>query len=251
MAKTAYDEQWWLEALRVAEWDAFEQMLDFHFPPLRLSETNVWAYRRYDWRAALVVLNRIFALGHERLVARVLSTNFKGPLTIDALCSLLVVIERANRLFHKVATTQTERRRRARVIAQAARVLAEEISSVSCQSDISLARYLLAQEEGHVRRIPVLSASRYEDLAALAEKMVDIPKVVSSPGASNAHKLYFLRELTDYLATKYDRPMRSLVLALAGLYFDVSEMTPNDLAKYAPVKKGGKKDRLFSPLNFN
>jgi hypothetical protein len=136
------------------------------------------------------------------------------------------------------------------VIAQAARTLAEELSSVSCQSDLRLARFLLSEAEGRNRRLPIVAAERYEDLAAVADKMTEIPKVVGSPGSPNAHKLYCLRELTDYLAANYGRPMRSLVLVLAGLYFDVSDMTTNDLAKYAPVKKDTKRGRLFSPLNF-
>ncbi|HDX0827453.1 TPA: hypothetical protein RNS97_001067 [Stenotrophomonas maltophilia] len=250
MAKTSCNEDWWIETLRVAEWDGFEHMLDFNFPPPRSYDINWWAYPRYNWKAALVVLNRIFALGQERAVARALSTNFHSPLTLNAVSDLLVVVERSHGLYHKVATTQAERKRRARVVAQAARILAEELSSASCQSDIRLARYLLAQEEGEARRMPDTSAGRYLDLAALAEKMVDIPKVVSSPGTSNAHKIYFLRELTDYCAARHGRPMRSLVLALAALYFDVSDMTTNDLAKYAPVKKGQRHGRLFSPLNF-
>lgn len=250
MTKNKYDEEWWLGGLRFAEWYSFELMLDFHFPPSRVYDTHRWDYPDVNWRNTLVVLNRIFALGHERALARALSTNFTESLSIEALSRLLSVVERSNRLFHKVATTQVERKRRARAIAQAARILAEELSSVSCQSDMRLARYLLAQEEGRVRRILAVSSDRYEDLAAVAAKMVDIPKVVSSPGTSNAHKLYFVRELTDYLAAKYGRPMRSLVLALAALYFDVSDMTTNDLAKYAPVKKGSRNGRLFSPLNF-
>lgn len=251
MTKKACDEEWWVETLRVVEWNNFELMLDSYFPPPRVYGYDAWDYRgASNWRPAMVVLNRIYALGQERVVARALSTNFSGPITIDALSTLFVVVWRANSLFHKVATSQTERKRRAKVIAQAARILAEEISNPSCQSDIRLARYLLAQEEGSPRRMPLLSERWYEDLAALAEKMPEIPKVVSSPGTSNAHKLYFLRELTDYLAGKYGRPMRSLVLALAGLYFDVSDMSVNDLAKYAPVKKVSGHGRLFSPRNF-
>lgn len=247
---SAEAEEWWIETLKVVEWNAFEEMIDFYFPPARDYEDPRWYYPKVDWRAVLVVLNRIFALGQERQVARALSTNFTKPLTIDAVSGLLQALDRANRLFHKVATTQTERKRRARVVAQAAKTLAEELSSESCQSDLRLARFLLSEAEGRYRRYPLMAAARYEDLAAIAEKMTEIPKVVGSPGSPNAHKLYCLRELTDYLAAKYGRPMRSLVLVLVGLYFDVSDMTTNDLAKYAPVKKGTRRGRLFSPLNF-
>ncbi|RTY14782.1 hypothetical protein EKT70_05960 [Stenotrophomonas geniculata] len=250
MSRFTCDEKWWLETLEVVEWNAFEEMIDFHFPPPRDYDAPRWYYPRIDWRAVLVVLNRISALGQERQVARALSTNFSKPLTIDAVSRLFEVLDRSIRLFHKVATTQVERKRRARVIAQAARTLAEELSSVSCQSDLRLARFLLSEAEGRNRRLPIVAAERYEDLAAVADKMTEIPKVVGSPGSPNAHKLYCLRELTDYLAANYGRPMRSLVLVLAGLYFDVSDMTTNDLAKYAPVKKDTKRGRLFSPLNF-
>jgi len=254
MSRSAYDEEWWIEGLHLAEWYCFELLLDAYFPPLDLDRGfELWRYPSFDGRRALVVLNRIFALGREREVARALSTNFKKGLSLDSLeslCALLAVVDRANTLFHKVATTQSERKRRSRVIAQAARVLADELSSPVCQSDLRLARYLLSQDEKGERRYPLESPKRYEDLAAVAEKIADIPKVVASPGTANAHKLYVLRELTDYLVDWYDRPMRSLVLVLCGLYFDVSDMTTNDLAQYAKVNKKRRHGRLFSPYNF-
>lgn len=249
--KSVEGENWWLEGLRVAEWYSFELMVDSYFPPPWNRTLQHWRpYCDLDWRRALVVFNRIFALGLEREVARALSTNFKKSLSIESICELAVVVDRANKLFHKVATTQSERKRRAKVISHAARILAEELHNPSCQSDIRLARYLLGREEDEPRRYPAMAPARFEDLAAIAEKMVDLPKVVASPGTPNAHKLYFLRELTDYLVDTYGRPMRSLVLALAGLYFDVSDMTTNDLAQYARVNKKRRHGRLFSPYNF-
>lgn len=249
--KSAEGEEWWLEGLRIAEWYSFELMLDSYFPPPWNRALDQWRpYSNLDWRRALVVFNRIFALGFERQVARALSTNFKKPLSIESICELAVVVDRAEKLFHKVATTQSERKRRAKVISQAAKILAEELHNPACQSDIRMARYLLAKEEEGPSRYPAMSPARFEDLAAIAEKMVDLPKVVASPGTPNAHKLYFLRELTDYLVDTYGRPMRSLVLALGGVYFDVSDMTTNDLAQYAKVNKQRRHGQLFSPYNF-
>lgn len=250
MAKTELDEDWWLESLRGAESYSFELMLDFYFPPPSYWKPDLWIYPDVDWQRSLAVLNRIFALGYERQVARALFTNFKRPLTIESICKLVVVVDRANKLFHKVATTQAERQRRAKVISRAAKILAEELDSPACQSDLRLASYLLAQEEGMPRRQFAMWPARFENLAAVAEKMVAIPKVVASPGTPSAHKLYFLRELTDYLVDTYGRPMRSLVLVLGGLYFDTSDMTTNDLAQYAKVNKKRRHGRLFSPLNF-
>lgn len=250
MTRASHDESWWLESLRVAEWNSFELLMDHWFPPPRSHDAGRWDHiAPFDWEGALRVLNKIFAFGREGDVARALSTNFAEWPGLEYFSSLFVVADRAYRLFPRLAITQAERKRKSKVIAQAARTIAEELGHPATQSDVYLGRYLLSEIEGSARRMPPTNPSVYENLAAIAEQMVDIPKVVGNPNSPTAHKLYFLRELTDYLSASYERPMRSLVLVLASLYFDVSDMTTNDLAKYAPVKKDKVYNKLFSPRN--
>lgn len=248
MSRTTFDEDWWIESLRVAEWYCFELMLDKWMPPPRtLGAYNSTIPRSCDWESALRTLNRIFSLNSERSVARALSTNFKRWPGLDQFSNLLAFADRSRRMFPKVAITQVERRRKGRAIANAARTIAAELRHPAAASDLRRSRFMLAESEGRVRRLMNLDPLSYENLAVLAESMGELPKDVGNPNAPNAHKLFFLREMTDYLSLESGRPMRSLVLVLGALYFDMSDMTTNDLAKYAQVKKGATSRRISSP----
>lgn len=181
-------------------------------------------------------------------MASALSTNFPQGLALEDLCRIFEAADLAIRRFDLVAITQSERRRKAKIIADAARLIAAELSHPATQNDFWRARRRLKLIDGRGRGMLGALPDAFESFAQIAEETAELPKDVGNPNASSAHKLFFLREVTEHLYRRHGRPMRSLVLVLAGLYFDVSDMTTNDLAKYAQVKKERGKRQVSSPL---
>lgn len=243
MAPLVMDCSSWEEAIKMAEWYCLEIVMDDD------DGLGLWVS---DARRALRVLNRIQAQGAVPLIVRTLKSSFPRPvpkaLRLESFCRLMEEVDHAYTFFAEVAITQAERRRKSKAIANAARVLAAEIAHPATRRDLRLG-WALWIKDG-VRLSPRLnSPHNYEAIALIAERMVELPKVVGNPNSKTAHRLYFLREMTNVCVSYYRQPKRSLVLALASLYFDVSDLTTNDLAKYAPVKKPRLQSRFSSPPN--
>lgn len=57
---------------------------------------------------------------------------------------------------------------------------------------------------------------------------------VSRPNGKNAARLFFLRSLTAELREGLGKPLRSTVYDTASVFFEMDDITPNDIAKLAP-----------------
>lgn len=236
----------WLEFLDWAEWYCVEHVKDLR----SLSRGSPgFLYRPFDAERALRTINRIKATNAETQIVKSLGTSFKKKPRLEAFCRLMASVDLAYSAFARTAITQTERKRKARAIANAARILATELAHPAASSNLLHAKWTLARETG-----ASMIDLRYSDdpqgyhaMAIVAERMADLPRIQGNPNVPNAHKLYVLRRITDYMLSLYGKPKRSLVLALTGLYFDVSDMTTNDLAKYAPGKKDDARRDIPSP----
>ena len=150
--------------------------------------------------------------------------------------------------FALIAITQKERKRAALKVQRLALQLSQELSNpvvVSC----------LQRAREDCRRLGTLPKSRFVHpdpdyfaaLAVISAEMARQPKVIGQPNNENAHRLYFIRSVTDGLHKLIKTPMRSLVFALTSVFFDVSGLSVNDLANLAPVKKLSKNPAVGSP----
>ena len=74
-----------------------------------------------------------------------------------------------------------------------------------------------------------------------AQMFVDLEPTVLRPGSQNARRLYFLRFMTRVLHRETGKPCRGIVLSLATMYFDCSDLDEAALSKLAPVNAGIKK----------
>jgi|GEM_PF-2001641 len=240
MARKPIDTEGGQALLAAAEWLAVEYVLDYiRPPPGRERSTTSYSVLAgllaVRSGRALWALNAIRSRRSEDSVVEALSNNFNGSLDADDVIGLMTAVERAHKLFPKAAISQTERKRKSKAVAAAARVIAEALGHPAIEGDLQSARYMLKEAGGELVSLPLrMSKETFESLAMVADAMVELPKFDGHADSTGAPKLYFLRRMTWHCVRTYGRPMRSLVLALAALFFDVSDMTTNDLAKYAP-----------------
>lgn len=245
MARKPIDTEGGQALLAAAEWLAVEYVLDYiRPPPGRERSTTSYSVLApllaVRSGRALWALNAIRCRRAEDSVIEALSNNFSGFPDVDEVIGLMTAVEGARTGFSGAAISQTERKRKSKAVAAAARVIAEALGHPAIQGDLQSARYMLKEGGGKLERLPLsLSQETFESLAIVADAMVDLPKFDGQADSPSAPKLYFLRRMTLHCVGSYGRPMRSLVLALAALFFDVSDMTTNDLANFAP--SGGKK----------
>jgi hypothetical protein len=58
--------------------------------------------------------------------------------------------------------------------------------------------------------------------------------LVPRPGRPNAERLRFIRGMTSHFRKRYGTPLRAAVLAIAGCFFDCTDLSESDIAKLAP-----------------
>ena len=231
---------WWEGTLAWAEWYALEYVVDRGSLSGRSEYRRIGARDVYDLpkraQGALRVLIRIHCSAQRQSVIKALRTNYPKQTGVENIVDLFEAASASIEGFNQVAISLAERKRKARIIAEAARVIAAELGHPATPSDLSRGLSLARLKGIGCSRI-LVKAENYESLAIAAEQSVNLPKKVGQPKSPTARRLYFLREMTDYCMAAHRRPMRSLVLALASLYFDTSDLTTNDLAKLAGVNK--------------
>ncbi len=140
--------------------------------------------------------------------------------------------------FDKLAITTKELKGASARIRTLALKLAEELGHPGMVGALDRARLKAARERLFVPRLR--SFPNQNELIALADYAAvasRLPRVIGQPNSPGARRLYFIRRLTDWLYARLRTPMRSQVYELTGVFFDVSDLTPQMLATLAPVRK--------------
>lgn len=86
-------------------------------------------------------------------------------------------------------------------------------------------------------RVRPIESRQCVALAELAGGLGELPKLVGQPNAPNARRLFFLRQLSAWVYKRARTPMRTQIYTLASVFFDMSDLTPQQLATLAPVRK--------------
>jgi len=74
-----------------------------------------------------------------------------------------------------------------------------------------------------------------EELARAGDTWLqEFEPVVPRPNAANAERLFVIRKLTHDFRRELGQPMRRAVFEIVGTFYDVSDLTPNDITKLAP-----------------
>ncbi len=247
MARVRNGNAKWISLLSDAESAALARVAA-HLRPTKMNTAGDSSSDAFWAKGALKALNTIHSRAAQVPLSKAFATNFPRQLSVNSLIFLMYEVERAYECFPRVAISQSERRRKAKAISSAARIIAEELDHPATRSDMRISHRELRERDSR-ESWPWVSirSESFLLVAELAEGMAKLPKVVSQPNSPTAHRLYFIRQLTDHCTASYRRPMRSLVLALAALYFDVSDISTNDLAKLAPVNERPIRRRFSSP----
>jgi hypothetical protein len=99
------------------------------------------------------------------------------------------------------------------------------------------------EEAQHRSRYAIYYAlmQRLEDVLATvvsgAERFAETETIIKKPNDPNAKRLYFLRTMTEKLSRTFRAPCRGVALALAGTFFDCSDLDEASVSKLAPVQK--------------
>lgn len=70
-----------------------------------------------------------------------------------------------------------------------------------------------------------------------AEEFAEQETLIKKPRDRNVKRLYFLRQLTSQMVQEFGSPCRAVVLSLASVYFDCSDLDEAAVSKLAPVDK--------------
>ncbi|MCS4236671.1 hypothetical protein [Stenotrophomonas sp. BIGb0135] len=68
--------------------------------------------------------------------------------------------------------------------------------------------------------------------------LAELQSEVKKPNDSNVRRLRFIRRLTNEFMREFGTPHRALVLALASVFFETSDMDEAAISKLAPIPKG-------------
>lgn len=208
-----------------------------HDLPMRIRQSD------YTADGALAALNRITCSPHANDVWRALARF--GPVPPRFLAALATQVHLALAGFEGEAITQKERKRAATKVRKLALQLAEELCNPAVLQGLRRARSQLIRlrKSDHPHLHPRLRNEIYPDpagfleLANVAAAMARQPKRIGQPNNPNAARLYFMQQITNWINHETGTPMRSQVLALTSVFFDVRDLSSNDLTNLAPVSK--------------
>lgn len=191
------------------------------------------APRIYHASRGLCVLNTISCSPQSSEVWRAFERFGTPP--PDFVISMCIAAGHAIDRFEKVAITTKDIKSAGSRIRTLALKLAAELSNPAVQQALDQVRKQ-GREAGKRTRGYVASESCAE-LASLATGLSTIPRIIGQPNSPGARRLYFIREMTDWLYLRMGTPMRSQVYALTSVFFNVDDITPQKLATLAPVSK--------------
>lgn len=169
----------------------------------------------------------------------------------DQIIDLAVAVHIALDTFRGArALPATERKKRAKRIADSARALSAALNDWTVLDEIKAGCAVSAVIKAHPSFDPTKSNEYYRDLvqfvlnlvpdslnhlASHAEEWGNAAPAVDKPGAATAARTYFLKSLGAYLQESYGTPLHSVNLAIASQYFDCSTLSE---AEVSPVVMG-------------
>ena len=181
--------------------------------------------------ATLTLLNRIVGSPKAPIVWAAFERFGTPPATF--LIELCWQAHRHLDNFERLAITKKARKAAGSKIRTLALRLATELSNPAVVASLESA----GRRTGVGVRVRGPSPESLLKLAAAASAMGDLPTSIAQPNGEDAHRLYFIRGMTAWAYKTMKTPMRSQIFALTSVFFDMGNLTADQLATLAPVRK--------------
>lgn len=191
--------------------------------------------------ASLLVLNRI--AGSSKAADVWAAFERFGTPSPTFLSELCWETHRHLENFERLAITKKARKAAGAKIRTLALRLAAELSNPAIIASLESA----GRRTGVGLRVRGPSPQSLINLATAATALGDLPVTIAQPNGEDAHRLFFIRGMTNWVYKQVRTPMRSQIFALTSVFFEMGNLTADQLATLAPVRKQTKEAAVSLP----